>query len=96
LAIPKTLAINSGYDAHEAIIKLTETFAEAKSEIQAVGLDLESGEPCIPNGIYDNVCVKRSSITACHNIASHLLEVDEVLRAGLSNLKNPNAQQFEN
>lgn len=35
-------------------------------------------------GIWDNVSVKRSSIIACHSIATHLLEVDEVIRAGIN------------
>lgn len=35
--------------------------------------------------------MKRSSLEACQNIACNLLEVDEVMRAGMTNLKTPNA-----
>lgn len=47
LVIPKTLAINSGYDAHEAIVKLVDTY-QSFGVNQAIGLDLQSGEPFIP------------------------------------------------
>lgn len=89
LVIPKTLAINSGYDAQEVIVKLLEAYQEnnpTDKEFIAIGIDLDSGEPFVPQGIWDNVGVKRSSIIACHSIATHLLEVDEVIRAGI-NLK---------
>uniref|UniRef100_A0A915EQY6 Uncharacterized protein n=1 Tax=Ditylenchus dipsaci TaxID=166011 RepID=A0A915EQY6_9BILA len=87
LVIPKTLAINSGYDAQEVILKLVEAYKESANAEQPIGLDLQSGEPFVPQGVWDNVSVKRSSIEACHSIASHLLEVDEVIRAGMTNLK---------
>lgn len=91
LVIPKTLATNAGFDAQETIVKLVEVYEENLSLSptlnQAVGLDMQSGEPFDPKGIWDNVSVKRCSIEACHNIASHLLEVDEVIRAGMTNLK---------
>ncbi|KAL3111391.1 hypothetical protein niasHT_019621 [Heterodera trifolii] len=84
LVIPKTLAVNAGFDAQEAIVKLVETFSAAG---ELVGLDLESGEPCVPQSVWDNVCVKQASLNACQNIASNLLEVDEVMRAGMRDLK---------
>ena len=40
LVIPKTLAVNSGLDAQETIVKLQEEYASAG---QAVGLDIASG-----------------------------------------------------
>ncbi|KIH42850.1 hypothetical protein ANCDUO_27160, partial [Ancylostoma duodenale] len=43
LVIPKTLAINSGYDAQETIVKLVEE-RESSGDIP-VGIDLASGEP---------------------------------------------------
>lgn len=46
LVIPKTLAINSGYDAQETIVKLVEE-RNAGGDMP-VGLDLESGEPMQP------------------------------------------------
>jgi len=45
--IPKTLAVNAGFDAQEAIVKLIEARVET-IEQQAVGLDLNSGEPFCP------------------------------------------------
>lgn len=88
LVIPKTLAMNGGYDAQDVIVKLVEMRNKTQSP---VGVDLRSGEPFIPTGVWDNVSVKRSSLEACQNIACNLLEVDEVMRAGMTNLKTPNA-----
>lgn len=85
LVIPKTLAVNSGHDAQDSIIKLVEAYNAGSGG--PVGLDLASGEACIPMGIWDNVCVKQASLAACESIASNLLEVDEVMRAGMRDLK---------
>lgn len=46
LIVPKTLAINCGYDAQESIVKLVEATQDAND--MPVGLDLESGEPFHP------------------------------------------------
>lgn len=43
--IPKTLAMNGGYDAQDVIVKLVEMRNKTQSP---VGLDLSSGEPFIP------------------------------------------------
>lgn len=85
LVIPKVLAVNSGYDAQDTIVKLQE---EARLS-SPVGLDLSSGEPINPvtNGIYDNYVVKKQIINSCSVIASNLLLVDEIMRAGMSSLK---------
>lgn len=40
LIIPKTLAINSGFDAQESMVKLLEEYSSVG---QAVGLDLDTG-----------------------------------------------------
>ena len=58
LVIPKVLAVNSGLDAQESIVKLQE---EAASSGQPVGLDLVSGEALLPldAGIVDNYRVKK-------------------------------------
>lgn len=45
LIIPKTLAENSGFDVQETVIKLQE---EQERSGRAVGLDLVSGEPMLP------------------------------------------------
>lgn len=86
LVIPKNLAINSGYDAQDTIVKLTE---EDRLNPDAVGLDLASGEPMKPAdlGVYDNYIVKKQILNSCSVIASNLLLVDEVMRAGMTSLK---------
>lgn len=82
LGIPKTLAENSGYDAQEAVIKLQEEFEQGNR----VGLDISTGEPLDPQmaGIYDNYLVKKQIIQSAPVIASQLLLVDEVMRAGMN------------
>ncbi|XP_055904324.1 T-complex protein 1 subunit zeta [Eupeodes corollae] len=86
LVIPKNLAINSGYDAQDTIVKLTE---EDRLNPDAVGLDLATGEPMKPVdlGVYDNYIVKKQILNSCSVIASNLLLVDEVMRAGMTSLK---------
>mmetsp|Transcript_21535 Transcript_21535/g.24543 ORF Transcript_21535/g.24543 Transcript_21535/m.24543 type:complete len:564 (+) Transcript_21535:149-1840(+) len=80
LVIPKTLAENSGLDVQETILKLE----DESSEDMAVGLDVETGEPILPQeeGIWDNVRVKRQSLYLSTVLATQLLLVDEVMRAG--------------
>jgi len=87
LVIPKALAQNSGFDAQETIVKLQEASADTN---QAVGVDLTTGEAMNPAeaGVYDNYIVKRSLIHSCTVIASNLLLVDEVMRAGITNAGN--------
>ncbi|KJH49088.1 hypothetical protein DICVIV_04795 [Dictyocaulus viviparus] len=85
LIIPKTLAINSGFDAQEVIVKLVEE-REAGGDVP-VGIDLESGLPMPPVGIWENVIVKKNCISSSCVIACNLLLVDEVMRAGMTNLK---------
>ncbi|XP_073830597.1 chaperonin containing TCP1 subunit 6 [Musca autumnalis] len=86
LVIPKNLAINSGYDAQDTIVKLTE---EDRLNPDPVGLDLSTGEPMKPVdlGVYDNYVVKKQILNSCSVIASNLLLVDEVMRAGMTSLK---------
>jgi len=85
LIIPKVLGQNAGYDAQEVIVKLLEEGAMSSG----IGLDCDSGEPILPadKGIYDNYRVKRQMINSCTVIASNLLLVDEIMRAGMSSLK---------
>jgi T-complex protein 1 subunit zeta len=82
LGIPKILAENSGYDAQETVIKLQ----EAAEKGDHVGLDITTGEPVDPRmaGIYDNYLVKKQIIQSAPVIASQLLLVDEVMRAGMN------------
>lgn len=87
LVIPKVLAVNSGYDAQDVIVKLQE---ESRLNPSCpVGIDLSSGEPMDPRpaGVYDNYVVKRQIVNSCSVIASNLLLVDEIMRAGMSSLK---------
>jgi len=80
LIIPKTLAINSGFDPVDTIVTLQEEYSKG----HIVGLDLESGEPLSPQdeGIWDNYRVIRHMLNSSTVIASQLLLVDEILRAG--------------
>ena len=81
LVIPKTLAENSGFDVQESIIKLQE---EREKSGLKVGLDCNSGDPMVPadEGVYDNVRVKRQSLYLSTVLATQLLLVDEVMKAG--------------
>jgi T-complex protein 1 subunit zeta len=87
LIVPKTLARNAGFDSQDTIVMLQE---EAQNADEPVGIDLNTGEACLPiqEGILDNYKVKRQLLQSCTVIASNLLLVDEVMRAGLSSLKS--------
>jgi T-complex protein 1 subunit zeta len=86
LVVPKVLAQNSGFDSQDAIVKLQE---ESEATGQLVGIDLKTGEAMVPasEGIYDNYIVVRQLLHSCTVIASNLLLVDEVMRAGMTSLK---------
>jgi T-complex protein 1 subunit zeta len=86
LIIPKTLAQNAGHDQQAVIVQLQESLSSLK---KPVGVDLKSGEAILPldSGIIDNYRVKRQIINSAAVIASNLLLVDEIMRAGLSSLK---------
>ncbi|CAI2348135.1 unnamed protein product [Caenorhabditis sp. 36 PRJEB53466] len=86
LVIPKTLAVNAGHDAQETLVKLIEEKTAAGPDL-AIGLDLETGGAAEPQGIWDNVTVKKNSIASATVLACNLLLVDEVMRAGMTNLK---------
>jgi T-complex protein 1 subunit zeta len=81
LIIPKTLAENSGLDVQTVLLELQE---ERTSTNMMVGLDTKTGQPMLPadEGVWDNVRVKRQSIYLSTVLASQLLLVDEVMRAG--------------
>jgi T-complex protein 1 subunit zeta len=87
LIIPKVLAQNAGHDAQEAIVTLIDSHAAGKSAWS--GLDLKTGKAMDPvaAGIFDNFCVKRQLIHSCTVIASNLLLVDEIMKAGMSSLR---------
>lgn len=87
LVIPKTLAVNSGYDAQDTIVKLQEEDRLGGGD--PIGLDLSTGEAMKPIdlGVYDNYIVKKQILNSCSVIASNLLLVDEIMRAGMTSLK---------
>ncbi|XP_076434805.1 T-complex protein 1 subunit zeta-like [Babylonia areolata] len=86
LIIVKVLAQNSGLDPQEAIVKLQQEYSGTQG---AVGLNIKSGEALDPmdDGIVDNYRVKRQLLHSSTVIASNLLLVDEIMRAGMSSLK---------
>ncbi|CAA0402909.1 unnamed protein product [Arabidopsis thaliana] len=88
LVVPKTLAENAGLDTQDVIISLTSEHDKGS----VVGLNLQDGEPIDPQlaGIFDNYSVKRQLINSGPVIASQLLLVDEVIRAG-RNMRKPTA-----
>ena len=81
LVIPKTLAENSGLDVQDSIIKVEE---EQEREELPVGLHLTTGEPFLPSaeGIWDSVSVKKQVLNLSTILATQLLLVDEVMKAG--------------
>uniref|UniRef100_A0A8C6WPY2 Chaperonin containing TCP1, subunit 6A (zeta 1) n=1 Tax=Neogobius melanostomus TaxID=47308 RepID=A0A8C6WPY2_9GOBI len=86
LVIPKVLAQNSGYDPQETVLKLQ---TEYKESGQLVGVDLSTGEPMVAAeaGVWDNYSVKKQLLHSCTVIASNILLVDEIMRAGMSSLR---------
>uniref|UniRef100_A0AAY4BTB0 T-complex protein 1 subunit zeta n=1 Tax=Denticeps clupeoides TaxID=299321 RepID=A0AAY4BTB0_9TELE len=86
LVIPKVLAQNSGYDPQETLVKLQTEYQESG---QQIGVDLNSGEPLVAAeaGVWDNYSVKKQLLHSCTVIASNILLVDEIMRAGMSSLK---------
>ena len=88
LILPKVLAQNAGVDPQDAMVQLQDTLLEVKDH--PVGLDLSTGGVLDPilEGIWDNYIVHRHLILNCSTIASNLLLVDEMMRAGRSSLKS--------
>uniref|UniRef100_A0A8C5XIM5 Chaperonin containing TCP1 subunit 6A n=1 Tax=Microcebus murinus TaxID=30608 RepID=A0A8C5XIM5_MICMU len=86
LIIPKVLAQNSGFDLQETLVKIQ---AEHSESGQLVGVDLNTGEPMVAAevGVWDNYCVKKQLLHSCTVIATNILLVDEIMRAGMSSLK---------
>eukprot|EP01084_Bolivina_argentea_P035742 66230_1 len=80
LAIPRILVQNAGHDQQECLIKLLQEIEKGKR----VGVDLNTGDLLDPKeiGIFDNYCVKKQFLHLGSIIASKLLLVDEIMRAG--------------
>ncbi|OWK02392.1 hypothetical protein Celaphus_00010282 [Cervus elaphus hippelaphus] len=83
LIIPKVLAQNSGFDLQETLIKVQ---AEHSESGQLVGVDLNTGEPMVAAeaGIWNNYCEKKQLPHSCTVIATNILLVDEIMRAGIT------------
>ena len=81
LVVPRTLAENSGLDVQDCVIKLEEE--QERSELP-VGLNLNSGDTFLPaaEGVWDSVTVKRQMLNLSTVLATQLLLVDEVMKAG--------------
>jgi len=63
LVIPKTLAVNGGFDQQDVLVKLLQEYNAMK---QPVGIDLQSGDAINPCdlGIYDNYRVKKQLLNS--------------------------------
>jgi hypothetical protein len=103
LIIPKAIAQNAGHDQQETIVKLQHEYTTSKIPVgidittgkyflsmtsKVILFDI-IGEAMEPKslGIYDNYRVKKQLIHSSTSIASNLILVDEILRAGLSSLR---------
>jgi T-complex protein 1 subunit zeta len=93
LVVPKTLAENSGLDVQESIIKIEEE--QERTDGEPVGLDLNSGETFLPAalGIWDSYTVKKQILNLSTVLATQLLLVDEVMKAGKAMGKQPAAAE---
>ena len=94
LVIPKTLAQNAGYDAQETIVTLLE---EAKQSKKAIGVDVNTGKACLPAdlGIFDNYCVTKQILSSATTIATNMLLVDEIMKAGVSTQQKAGPQMAQ-
>ena len=91
LVIPKTLLENSSLDTQSAVIELQSRFASAcPPETPYYGINIQTGALLDPvqEGILDNVIVKRSMVDSCAVIASQILLVDEIIKAGHRGMGN--------
>ena len=80
LGIPKCLAKNSGFDSQDSVFKVQEAVKTDKSQ----GLDIKTGG-CIDvfkAGIIDSYRVKTQVLHSASVIATQMLLVDEILKAG--------------
>ncbi|KNE60062.1 hypothetical protein AMAG_05494 [Allomyces macrogynus ATCC 38327] len=80
------LAMNAGLDAQDVLVELQDEHAAG----HVVGVDLKTGEPMDPisEGVLDNYRVQRHMLHSIAVIASNLLLVDEMMRAGRASLKS--------
>lgn len=100
LCIPKVLAENSGLDVQDSVIKVEEEQEredEQNGKGHLIGMNLENGEPFYPvsEGVYDSYIVKRQSLHLATVLATQLLLVDEVMKAGKAMGGKPAAEDME-
>lgn len=64
LIIPKTLALNAGFDQQDVLVTLIHQ--HASSPLSPVGIDIKTGQPISPehHGIFDNFRVKRQLLVS--------------------------------
>lgn len=98
LAVPKTLAENAGHVGVDAVFAVEDARRlagdddddggreKAKTSTAPIGVDVVTGGAldAALAGIWDNACVKRQVLQSAPVVASQLLLVDEVLRAGIN------------
>ena len=91
LVVPKILAENAGHDVQESIVNIQD--ARTKLDGALVGLDLETGQATDTAGIgvWDNYRVKKQYLHLSTVLATQLLLVDEVMKAGRQMGKGPAA-----
>ena len=94
LIVPKVLAENSGFDVQDSLIKIEE---EQDRSDEAVGLDLNTGDTFLPaaHGIWDSYLAKKQTLSLSTILATQLLLVDEVMKAGKSMGKKPEQEADE-
>ena len=82
LIVPKTLAESAGggMDTQDTVLRLV----QAHERGERVGLNVNTGEPmdAVEQGVLDGYGAKRQALGLATMIASQLLLVDELLRAG--------------
>jgi T-complex protein 1 subunit zeta len=78
----QTLAENAGLDVQETVL----TLQDEHDRGVAAGLDVNTGEPMDPvlAGVLDNYIVKVQMLHSAPVVATQLLLVDEVMRAGVN------------
>lgn len=94
LSVPKTLAENAGHVGVDAVFAVEDERRLAGDDegkktttsTAPIGVDVASGGAldAALAGIWDNACVKRQVLQSAPVVASQLLLVDEVLRAGIN------------
>lgn len=87
LTIPKSLARNAGFDPQKSLIDMQERFhkeAKAGNKNPEAGLDIVTGGVCVPSlaNIWDSIRVKKQMLVLVPTLASQLLLVDEIIKAG--------------